>query len=309
MFNITVFILNLAALIASLTWLLLSKELEPLVTSIGLLVSQVLFTKELLSRISLFFKEIPVNISIMGDKYCGKSVFITSAFNQLHKRIEDISVSISDYNTIERVFSDINSLRSSQWLSVTIPSSLSSVFCYQTEITYKNRVLSKRFIISIADFSGEEYETLSSENTDSGWFHSSSYFRYVLNSDVIFLSIDVSAIKSTKELFVHDVNWQIQRIIAAMHVYIKEKKLKPEGKIHIPVCLFFMKSDLISDEERTNIEKTIFIDLIDFCKSKCCKFQVFWVTSTGSLNKDGTPPTPLMPQNVVEPILWAVSNL
>jgi len=310
MINIAIFFLNLVALIASLTWLLISKGFEPLITSIGLFVSQIIFGKELFKSISLLqLKDVTINIAIMGDKYCGKSVHITSAFNQLQKSADNILFSISDYNTIERVFFDIHSLCRQQWLSVTPTSEMGRVFCYRGTISKKKWILSKRINFSIADYSGEEYETLSNANTGSGWFHASIYFRYVLDSDAIILAIDASAMTSTREPLVHSIDWQVQRQIAALHVYIQESKLKSEGKILIPVCLVIMKSDLVIENERVSIEETYLSELINFCKSKCCKFKLFWVSSTGRIDNDGVPPRPLKPQNVAKPIMWIVSNL
>ena len=311
MFNIIVFLLNLVALTASLTWVLISKGqgYEPMITSIGLLVSQLIFAKKLFSHISLFLKDIPVNVVIMGDRYCGKSVYITCAFNQLQRITKKISFSLSDYNTIERIFADIHSLRKQKWLPITIPSDYDKVFCYKGTILKKGRIISKKFNISLADYSGEEYERFSNKDTAPKWFHESLYFRYVLNSDVIFLSIDISALKMTKEQAVHTIDWQIQRQIASLHIYMKEKSIGPESKIKIPICLLIMKSDLIPEMERSNIERTYFIELTDFCKNKCVKFRMFWVTSTGVVDKDGSPVIPLMPQNVAEPIIWAVFKL
>lgn len=292
------------------TWIYFAPDFEPTITTLVLIISLVISGKEVLSVYNISYKPEKISISLLGDKYSGKSVYITVLVDELQRLKHDLySFSPNGSNTIKKNMYFMNMLMSGQWLPLTRPSYIENIFYYKGLLIVKKLLLSRSYLIEIGDHSGEDFFKLTEEEKRANWFHESKYFDYVLNSKIIILIIDCLVYTSNAPDFVSTLDWQINRLIAALQIYSEEKGKTGKKKIEQPVCLFFLKSDLLKKNNIDVSEVSMSSDrLIDVCNQRCKFFKYFFVSSTGDVCENGDPPKKLNPDNVIEPILWAVSK-
>lgn len=299
------FFLNLIALTIAISWVFFDLGFESVITSVGLAGSMVVSTKEVLKKYSIVTKSRDLQLAVLGEVGVGKTVYLIVLLDEL-QRIHNglIEFVLSGTATVESVMSQINDLYSGQWLNATYPH---IGYEYSGHLTYKTKPIGKQFSVLFRDWGGGDYLDFASASIQNEieWFHQSPYFDYVLHSDIVFLMMDVTSftLKESREK-------QITEMIAAIQVLCQHKNPKnPSKKIETPVCLLFLKSDLIDERGITKgelLEKTD--RLIQVCKFRFSNFEHFFVTSTGRLDENQKPKN-LKPENVTEPVLWAIGKV
>ncbi len=252
------------------------------------------------------FRKNPVSItiSLLGFPNVGKTVFLTMLYEELQKS-RDNYINFSPYGneTIEKVLTDINSLRSGVWLPST---PISQVFFYRAYATLKTHSpflnFPRKFKVEFADYAGENIDEFNPQKEN--WLHKTEYFQYALQSDGIFLALDCNKFLKNLEQFRNEING----LIAAIQI-LAEKKGAVEGNKAIePISILFLKADVLNkdiDNEQGILRE---VDrLVSICQNRFKYVKYFFVSSTGEL-KDGKLSSNLTPINVIEPLIWLLRN-
>ncbi|NTW32555.1 MAG: hypothetical protein HGB12_08025 [Bacteroidetes bacterium] len=245
-----------------------------------------------------------ITISLLGFPGVGKTVYLTMLYEELQKS-RDGFVAFSPYGseTIEKVLTDIDTLRCGVWLPRT---PVNQVFFYRAYATLKSNVffmsLPKKFKIEFADFAGENIDEFNPQKDN--WLHKTEYFEYALQSDGVFLAVDTEKYLNNIDQFRSEING----LIAAIQI-LAEKKGSVDGKMIIePISIIFLKADILNED--ASIEKSILNEvdrLISVCKNRFKFVKYFFVSSTGNL-KDGKLSSILTPINVINPLIWLLKN-
>lgn len=272
---------------------------------IVVIATTVLITSVFLQTLNTINKNpVSITLSLLGFPRVGKTVFLTMLFEELQKS-QDSYVNFSPYGseTIERVLSDVNTLRNGVWLP---PTSINQVFYYRAFATLNSvsKILKvkRKYKIEIADYAGEHIDQFNSQKEN--WLHKTEYFKYALQSDAIFLALDVAKYLDERELYQRDIDG----LIAAVQILAEHKGAIHGDKASVPISIIFLKSDLI-DFDR-NKEKRILFEtdrLISICKNRFEDVKWFFVSSTGHL-ENGEIVGKVKPVNVVDPLLWLLKR-
>ncbi len=274
-----------------------SNQWLTIVTMVTLFATFLSFATQLLA--TQFANPASLTISLLGYPYSGKTVFLTILFNELATRVFPGFV-FSPYGseTIEKVTEDLNRLMQGQWLPPTPPDTL---FFYRANATSGTDIFKRKHKIEIGDYAGEHLETLEGKG-DNQWLHKSSYFKFVVQSEVILLAIDSKIMMSEDSNKLSIVE---NGMLAAMQLLVSEKGVDISRKMKTPVALLLMKSDLISDNKRPEIEQRL-SRLVIYCHNHCSNFKIFWVSSVGEVGIENSLLGKITPEGVVDPILWAI---
>lgn len=244
-----------------------------------------------------------LTFSIVGFPHAGKTVYLTMLFDSLQfLKITKIQFSPFGQETIDRVFSDINKLSKGSWLPKT---ELGTVFYYRAIVNFSDSFFfNRKYMIEIADYAGEKTKELTLKNDK--WLHKSDYFMQVIRSKVIFFALDC------EELIDNDynkINIIQNSFIAALYTIIEKKNLSEKQILDTPICLLFLKSDLLKSH---NIESSLILDkvnnLLYMLDEKCDYFKYFFVSSVGKVTSNNLPPAKLLPENVIDPFSWALRH-
>jgi len=317
-FLIIIFLINFFALSGSIAWSIFKLDYEPVITCAILTCSFIVSSKELHKHIKIFRKTINLPVTLMGFVNSGKSVYLAVLFDELQKSNQlDYYIFPYGADTIKKILKDTSTLNSGTWLSRTCRG---EDFYYQAFITSKNKLLNKKYLLEMGDFSGEIFRYFNQENNDIGtstWLHDESFFEYVLHSKGIFFAVDLEFfITKNKSDFYSNFNLDdiLNMFIATIHIIAEKKGVDNNYKIEIPICILFLKSDLI---ETNKINKDYIVNLserlLKVCENRCRFFAHFFISSVGTTeeiyNQEHIPKTPLKPINVTEPIIWLLDRV
>lgn len=303
--SIILFLINLAALVGAFIWLFMRPDYEPLITSLVLIGTSFASTKDLLKQISITRKySKDIKISLVGYMNSGKTVYLTILFDEIQRLTDSGYIFFPCGNeTVEIVNSNISLLQSGRWLHATTTKYPSDEH-YKVFAITNNQAINKRLRLKIGDFSGEHYHIISNENlNNSNWLHHGMFFDYILSCNAIWLAIDIETF-----IFENEPESMLNRFIAFIQVYSEKKNFF--NKLNVPICLLYMKSDLIGSDTITEDQILHRSDrLIRLCRSKFKSVNVFFVSSVGKLESDSKPPRKLNPINVSKPILWTLNKM
>lgn len=270
-----------------------------IIMSLTLLMTFVSFGTQLIA--TQLANPTSLTISLLGYPNSGKTVFLTVLFNELATKVFPGFV-FSPYGseTIEKVTEDLNQLMQGKWLPPTPPDML---FFYRANATSGTEIFKRKLKIEIGDYAGEHFETFE-EKSENQWLHKSSYFKYVIQSDVILLAIDSNVVLNENNSRTSVIE---NGMLAAMQLLVSEKGVDISRKMKTPVALLLTKSDLIPEKLKPGVERKL-SRLITYCLSHCQDFKIFWVSSVGELVVDNQLIGTITPNGVVEPILWAIKR-
>lgn len=245
----------------------------------------------------------PLSISLLGFPASGKTVFLTVLFDVLmtNGTRSNYSIIFSPYGseTVERVVSHLNLLTRGKWLPKT---GKNEVFYYRALASMGTGIFSRRLKIEIGDYAGENIGQFDTD--DERWLHKTDYFKYVIQSEVILLSVDSKEVAGKNESIIQAIE---NSLIAAIQLVIENKGVDINKKLKAPVALIFMKCDLVSVRSLDKLKNKL-SRLINLCQKRCLYFKIFMTSSVGHINKDGSPPAKLTPIGIVEPIIWALQR-
>lgn len=247
----------------------------------------------------------PLLISLIGFPNSGKTVYLTSLFNELMTK-NDSAIKFLPYGTetIEKVETDINILMNNNWLEKTKPFEL---FHYYAKASVEEGFFKQKFKIDITDFPGEYFHEFE-QNIKQNSLHKSKYFNLAIQSEVILFSIDTAVIKDAKRngniSIIRDME---SKFIIALQVLLDNKGVEIGKKLKAPIAMVFMKCDIIHEDSWEEISEN-FPRFISFCRQNCSNFKIFYTSSVGEL-KNGIPRSPLRPFGVVDPIIWALKRV
>lgn len=151
--------------------------------------------------------------------------------------------------------------------------------------------------MKICDLAGEK-------TVGQNWLQEKEYFEFIVESDILLFALSA-------ELF-FEKNYKrrievINSLITTLNI-LYEKKGYQNNQMREPVGLLILKSDLLPKP----FEHSNYMDLIDeFTKlglKKAKNFKSFFVSSVGEVEKN-SPPEKLKPDNVEEPLIWAIKHL
>ncbi len=255
--------------------------------------------------IGRFFSRNPISltISMLGFPGAGKTVYLTTLFDQLQRREEaGVRVRFTPYGreTIEAVTTNLNLLSSGTWLLPTPPG---SVFPYRANATIGVGLFQRKFKIEIADWAGEKMAELNP--SEPAWLHKTDYFKFVIQSDAVILALDAGSVwksdRATRE--------KIQNAyVAAFQVLAEEKGATERQQLRAPVALVFLKVDLCPPDKPVDELNHLVDRLISVCEARCQHFKVFYVSAVGGVQEDGRPPEEISPKGVVEPLIWILAR-
>jgi hypothetical protein len=241
-----------------------------------------------------------LTISLLGFPRSGKTVYLTALFDALQRESrEGLRFVAYGRETIEEVNNNISLLEKGTWLPKTQPG---SVFFYRASAIVGRGFVRSRYKVEIGDYAGEQMEEMNPSS--SRWLHKTEYFKYVIQSDAVILALDTQMILSTDQ----GARGQMENaFVAAVQVLAEEKGATEDRRLLAPVALVFMKHDMAREKDQCDLEKYI-PRLIQVCRSRCRNFRVFYVSSTGPLERPGTPPKHLDGEGVVEPLIWILGR-
>jgi len=239
---------------------------------------------------------------MLGYPGSGKTVYLTVLFNELAvNRTSGLTFSPYGSETIERVNNNLNILARGEWLSSTV---IGELFPFRAIVVLKPRIYRRSFRIEIGDFAGEhvkEFMPLSER-----WLHKSKYFNYVIQSDAVFLIVDMTSLLPVVKKEEVD---QIQNAFkAALQILFEQKKVAIGKKMRTPVAIILTKTDLCGFDEALTIFKSRMRELNGLCEQILENYHVFPISSVGAVKPDGNPPDRLRPYGIVEPLVWILKN-
>jgi hypothetical protein len=258
-------------------------------------------------------------ISIIGLPQSGKTVFLSVLFDLLKsKKIDGITYSAYGTETLEEGRSNLILLKSNKGLRQT---AISYVFPFRAIASLKSGLNRKKFKIEIDDYSGE----FSQEISDVELIRKSEFFHYVEKSNILFIAIDGDIILNSIINYDPSQTNSIENLyIGALELIREEKDIPLDKKMKTPVAIIFMKCDLfypyfksiedlaINGNSVTKWEpkhKAILTQsiqrLIDYCDRNLSNHQIFFTSAVGNLDEN-YPPSVLNPENITEPISWAM---
>lgn len=282
-----------------------------------------------------------LTFSVLGLPSTGKTVYLTILFDVVQSN-EYTEISFSPYGeeTIEQVHHDLNMLFSGEWLKPTRPD---TVNYYRANVTIgvgSFGLTSKRYKVEIADYAGEHIDEFNP--THERWLHKTSYFRYVTESEGVFLALDADFLLRASKSQIEIVQ---NAYVSALQVMIEKKGVPENRKMQTPVAVILLKSDLlprveiVSDDNKTSkhrihkhkhkdtseiksripeSEYSLKLDeslktevfqkiprLLRVLEKRCKNLQIFFISSTGGGDKE-KPPKQIRPSNVSDAIIWMI---
>jgi hypothetical protein len=239
------------------------------------------------------------SVAVLGFPHSGKTVFITTLFDQLQQgKSQKIHLTPYGSDTVEEVTSNLNSLGRGVWLPRTTPG---NVFFFRAVASLREP-FSSRIKLEIGDFAGEDIAEL--QPSSDRWLHKSDYFKYVIDADAIMLALDGESLKLSRRDGVDEL---VNAFVAAIQIIADYQGAAGDKRLKTPVAALVMKADVLDEQSRFLIEDRL-QRLISVCKTRCRNFRLFFVSSTGPLDEDGSPPTTPQPEAVVEPLEWALTR-
>jgi GTPase SAR1 family protein len=275
----------------------LLEKLRPFATYGGMVGIGIIYIYVIVIARRLFVRHPSTfTVAVLGFPNSGKTVFITSVFDQLQQgRSAKIRLTPYGVDTVEEVSRNLNSLSRGMWLPRTVPG---NVFFFRAVASLQDSS-SARVKLEIGDFAGEDIGEL--QPSSDRWLHKSDYFKYVVDADAIMLAVDSSRVSVDLRDGTDEI---VNAFVAAIQIIADYKGAVAERRLRIPIALLLMKSDLIDEKSRSLVTERL-QRLISVCESRCRSFHVFFVSSTGPL-EDGKPPAVLRPESVVEPLEWSI---
>jgi hypothetical protein len=242
-----------------------------------------------------------LTISLLGLPNSGKTVYLTVLFRELMTSgIQGIKFSPYGSETVERVTRGLNTLLRGKWLPPTSPN---EVFFYRAVASVGGGVLARRYKIEIGDYAGQRMKEFNTE--DEMWLHKTDYFKYILQSDAVLLSVDSAVVQQGNTA---EIRAMENSFMAAIQLLIEGKGVEPGRRLHAPVALVFMKADLVPSDTWGQLPNK-FSGLISFCRGWCEKFETFVVSSVGRVDEGGLPLPKIEPKGVMEPMLWILRSM
>jgi len=241
-------------------------------------------------------------ISMLGTQAAGKTVYVTVLFNQLSiGHVGGMTFSQYGSETVEMVHSNLSRLAEGKWLPSTPPLLL---FPFRAIVRMGSGFFKSVYRIEIGDFAGQHMHEF--DASSEHWLHKTKYFDYVIQSDIVFLVIDMALIVKADRI----KTAQLQNAFkAAFQILLEKKGVQERKKTRTPVAILLMKSDLCGTSSAKALFTRAMPELRDLCQNRCAHFAIFPVSSIGKLGKSNSPPQRLKPVGVVEPLAWALRSV
>ena len=245
---------------------------------------------------SRFFNRNPSTlvVSLLGFPGSGKTVYLTVLFNEILINSQN-HYNIYGSETVDRISEDYRILQNGYWLP---PTPIEGAFYY--------RATTPKYKIEICDYAGEFFKNELKENLN--FIHRTKYFKYVINSDIVFLAIDLEKVVNDDFEYINDIE---SSFISALHVLHEERNINIKGKMKFPVALLFLKTDCMTDNDMSEGKVLrIFNRLITYCENHCKFFECFFVASLSTRElSNKVPPKDIEPYNVIEPLQWSIAKV
>jgi hypothetical protein len=224
-------------------------------------------------------------------------------FDQLQQRkVGTVNFQPYGRETIEVMAGNMNILESGGWPPRTTKDIL---FPFRATATETSGFMPTRFTVKVGDYAGEHIGEL--DPTSERWLHRTEYFDYVVASDVIFLAVDVQRKLDPDPGACEEM---VNNLTSALQVLIDKRDIPAGRTFRAPVALLVLKSDLLNEGSHTQDAITVKLGkLIRVCETRCRSFSRFFVSAVGNVREDGSPPSPLEPMNVTDPIVWALGRV
>jgi len=177
------------------------------------------------------------------------------------------------------------------------------VFPYRATASVRGGFVRRTYKIEIADYAGEHISELNP--SEAAWLHKTDYFKYVIQSDAVILTLDSAALlkadRTTREAIQN-------AYVAAFQVLAEEKGATEARRLRSPVAILFLKMDLVPLKMSPEQLCDYVSKLIDVCSLRCQHFKVFYASSVGKVKEDGSPPANIHPQGVIDPLIWILKR-
>jgi hypothetical protein len=311
-----------AVLVGASAFRLTSATADSALVGASLAVAAAVLVTALLVRVD----SVPdsVTISVVGPSRVGKTVFISVSLDLFMTSPEGDSIRLVPYGaeTAEAVDSVVAQIRSGAWPPKT-PSG--KWFEYKARVSLRKGVWRRRSPpkLNVGDFPGEDIDQFVPGTPK--WFHKSTAFRYVIDSDAVFFVVDAGLlVGSTSAQLAHsDATFK-----AALQV-IYDEKVGSQAKLILPIGIILAKSDLLPGATKAadvgreaessygeSVERQL-IALFDeklagfsaLLKNLCQTKAFFAVSAVGYVRRDGRPPEQLKPVGIRAPWEWALREL
>lgn len=273
-----------------------------------LILSLFLFLVQLLVQAK---KEKILKVALLGKIACGKTFFIAVLFEFLQEfQGEGVEIFPFGEDTIEKIKYYSNTLRSRELFDGTQPlhgydEAHKNELKFEAKAIKKYSLRKRRYYLNVFDSSGESFQGMANS------IHTNTFFlNHVLNSDVVFLLLDIDSIFSGYSDY-YDFDRDLAMYISAIQI-LAENSGKLKSKT--PLALILTKSDRlinygIKEEDVLNkISK-----LLKVIEKRFVKYNVFFVSAIEITKPGSTENEPsgfrynVKPIEIEKPLLWSLT--
>lgn len=272
---------------------LLAMTLAVVAVSIMMVVTVLSFVHTVSEPRALF-------ITLLGVGRTGKTVYLGVLFDILRRwQGRDLTFRPYGDETITMMTDIMNTLALRRWPS---PTPQDKVFPFRAQVRYSSGGRTRHYKIFMPDYAGDETEQFQ-KGAEEPLLHKSPFFRQVVESDAVILVADGAILSggNKSRIKVHENN-----LMAAVSRLVDVKGGR-RGKIAAPVAIMITKADLYAPGHPLVLDRLK--DLVALCEETCKNFAVFEVSSVGAVDGNGDPLAQLLPERVVDPVLWLLVRL
>ena len=247
---------------------------------------------------------VSMTIALVGFRASGKTVYVTVLFDMLQRqRAGRIMFAPYGAETVERVSGDLSGMSFGKWPPAT---PIGSVFFYTAQASVSKGLgfLRRRYKLRVADYAGEHMAEL--DPTSAQWLHRTSYFKTVVESEAIIMTVDCATLVAGVKSDIDDMQ---NAYIAALQILAEAKGATADRKLRAPVALLFLKADVLAGRMKESEAMAAMERLLEVCEGRCRYFESYFVSSVGQVQDQRRPPSEIRPHNVVEPIGWILDHL
>lgn len=238
-----------------------------------------------------------IRISILGDIGVGKTTYLTVLMNELMQNFYVQTVDKSHQKDISTMLENLDSFKKRNFPSRSFAGEISFYRSFVQIDKNDFGINTSKITLEIADISGEDMQQFNM--LSKGWHIKTDFFTYTTESNVFLIALDCG----------RKIEEQISLLKDAIDmIFLKKGKLNNK-KSDEPICILFLKSDLINDDnEITEIVNQSTV-LLRTCNYHSENVKYFFVSSIGRVTKDVNGyklPDMTKPENVLEPFFWSL---
>ena len=275
-----------------------------------------------------------IRVALVGTPGAGKTVYLTALFDCLQTTPNLPFGFAPTSETINRVLETLSGFAQGHWIAST-PSDY--LYLYTAQLSPKRRSFGLpglgrvEYDVEFADVAGEQVaEFVPGEQK---WLERTSYYRYALQSDALFLFVDYNAAINGKPTGNRSLAEQVNDLIFVIQAVAEASGAGPAKPLEKPVVIIITKCDLaeqvttvkdslralrdvtedltISANEFQTVQTGLqreFNRLVAVAEARCKNVAIFGVSAVGPIGGIDKPPSHIQPVNVTPPLFWMLTR-